>query len=263
MNKKKRAVFLRPLLFALTAAALLLASTAGSTRAALTYYSENYGVEVQVSNIGVSLLEQGENGEHTAAEAGGTAGVLLADLPEEPVIGREYPEALYVRNTGDIDSYVRVILWKSWRGPDGQKDTGLSPDLIGLELNLSQEGWVMDPAASTAERTVLYYKRPLPGAAGGEGAGGTTEPLCRTICIDPSLREQVTETAVKTGENGSRVIRTDYAYDGCSFEVKAEVDAVQTRNAGDAVKSAWGVDVTIAEDGTLSLPGETAAAPGP
>ena len=42
------------------AVALLLGSTIGSTRAALTYYSENYVAEITVSQIGVSLLENGQ-----------------------------------------------------------------------------------------------------------------------------------------------------------------------------------------------------------
>lgn len=42
----------------LSASVVLLAgSTVGSARAALTYYSENYKVQVEVSNIGVSLVE--------------------------------------------------------------------------------------------------------------------------------------------------------------------------------------------------------------
>ena len=36
----------------------------------------------------------------------------------------------------------------------------------------------------------------------------------------------------------------EYEYDGYSFQVSAEVDAVQTHNAADAVKSAWGVDIS-------------------
>ena len=47
------------LLFAL-AVLLLLGSTVGSTRAALTYYSENYVAKITVDQIGVSLLENGE-----------------------------------------------------------------------------------------------------------------------------------------------------------------------------------------------------------
>ena len=42
-------------------------------------------------------------------------------------------------------------------------------------------------------------------------------------------------------------------YDGYSFQVEAEVDAVQTHNAQDAIKSAWGVDVDVAANGDISL----------
>lgn len=34
-------------------------------------------------------------------------------------------------------------------------------------------------------------------------------------------------------------------YDGYSFNLDAEVDAVQTHNAKAAIKSAWGVDVSV------------------
>ena len=40
-------------------ALLLIGSTVGSTRAALTYYSETYGARIQVSRIGVTLKENG------------------------------------------------------------------------------------------------------------------------------------------------------------------------------------------------------------
>ena len=60
-NKKKasRGRGITYLLLAL-AAVLLLGSAVGSTRAALTYYSENYTAEIQVHQIGVSLLENGD-----------------------------------------------------------------------------------------------------------------------------------------------------------------------------------------------------------
>ena len=35
--------------------------------------------------------------------------------------------------------------------------------------------------------------------------------------------------------------------------VEAEVDAVQTHNAQDAIKSAWGVDVSVDSNGNLTL----------
>ena len=46
-------------------------------------------------------------------------------------------------------------------------------------------------------------------------------------------------------------IRYTYKYDGYSFHVDAEVDAVQTHNAQEAIKSAWGVDVSVNDDETV------------
>ena len=42
-------------------------------------------------------------------------------------------------------------------------------------------------------------------------------------------------------------------YDGVSFRVEVEVDAVQEHNAEDAVWSAWGKRISVGEDGILSL----------
>ena len=54
-------------------------------------------------------------------------------------------------------------------------------------------------------------------------------------------------------DNGLTTITTTYEYDGAQFVLEATVDAVQTHNAKDAIKSAWGVDVNISDDGALSL----------
>ena len=58
---KKRSTFkIKPVFLLFAAAILLLASTVGSTQAALTYYSDNYIAQVNVSNIDVTLLENGK-----------------------------------------------------------------------------------------------------------------------------------------------------------------------------------------------------------
>lgn len=250
MMKKKKFPFRVTTAVLLSASAvLLIGSTVGSTRAALTYYSENYGAEVTVSNIGVSLLENGETVSRRDYDSNGewneTSGALLADLQEETIVpGREYDEALAVSNSGSIDSYVRVILNKSWTDSEGSTDPNLSPELIDLNL-LTDNGWIIDEDASTAERTILYYTNILP-------AGETTPALSDTVRIDPSVADKVTEE-VTTDENGYKTITFTYAYDGYTFELEAEVNAVQTHNAQDAIKSAWGVDVDVADDGTISL----------
>ncbi len=249
MKKKKFPFRVTTAVLLSVSAVLLIGSTVGSTRAALTYYSENYGAEVTVSNIGVSLLENGETVSRRDYDSNGewneTSGALLADLQEETIVpGKEYDEALAVSNSGSIDSYVRVILNKSWTDSEGSTDPNLSPELIDLNL-LTDNGWIIDEDASTAERTILYYTNILP-------AGETTPALSDTVRIDPAVADKVTEE-VATDENGYKTITFTYAYDGYTFELEAEVNAVQTHNAQDAIKSAWGVDVDVADDGTISL----------
>lgn len=249
MKKKKFPFRVTTAVLLSASAVLLIGSTVGSTRAALTYYSENYGAEVTVSNIGVSLLENGETVSRRDYDSNGewneTSGALLADLQEEAIVpGKEYDEALAVSNSGSIDSYVRVILNKSWTDSEGSTDQNLSPELIDLNL-LTDNGWIIDEDASTAERTILYYTNILP-------AGDTTPALSDTVRIDPAVADKVTEE-VTTDENGYKTITFTYAYDGYTFELEAEVNAVQTHNAQDAIKSAWGVDVDVADDGTISL----------
>lgn len=250
--KKRKTLKLGTVALLAAAAVLLATSTVGSTRAALTYYSDNYAAEVTVSSIGVSLLENGEKVAyrdymHKDDQWSEASGTLLAGLlgeGEELVLGQKYEEEISVANSGSIDSYVRVILTKSWQDADGVKDTTLSPDLIDLGI-VEGNGWIVDEDASTTERTVLYYTDIL-------SVGETTPAVTDTVRIDPSIGTKVIQT-VETVENGLKTITYVYEYDGYIFNIEAEVDAVQTHNAEDAIKSAWGVDVAVAEDGTLSL----------
>ena len=49
-------------------------------------------------------------------------------------------------------------------------------------------------------------------------------------------------------------IKYQKTYNGYTFTLDAEVDEVQTHNAKDAIKSAWGIDVNVNDDETeLSL----------
>lgn len=106
-------------------------------------------------------------------------------------------------------------------------------------------GWVEDTSARTAERRVLYYTNILP-------TGAAAPALSDTLTINDGLAAKVTETRT-TNAAGQTVITTTYDYDGVQFNLEAEVDAVQTHNAADAILSAWGVRVNITNDGRLSL----------
>ena len=216
-NKKKVSHSTKVTAILMVAAVVLLMSSAlGSTRAALVYQSENY----PEGKLLTGLL--GEN--------------------EEFVIGKKYDEVLSVRNTGTIDEYVRVRLYKSWQYADGTKETALSPDLI--KVNLPGNGWIEDAGDSTEERTVLYYPNIL-------RSGEETPAFADSVRIDSAIMTKVKES--RTEENGVITITQEFSYNGVNFYLKAEVDAVQTHNAQDAIKSAWGVDVNVASDGTLSL----------
>lgn len=240
----------------LAVAGLLLAvSTVGSTSAALTYYSENYTAQMEIYDIGVTLVETSAQETRDISSrdyTGGndewkqTKGTLLQDMLKESdgklVLGKNYTEALSVKNSGNIDEYVRVRIYKSWTKEDGTKETTLSPDLI--LLNMTQNGWLVDEASTTEERMVLYWPKILK-------EGETTPALSDTLKIAPSVASKVTKNTVTEGQ--LTTVTTTFNYDGVQFNLEAEVDAVQTHNAQAAIKSAWGIDVSIAEDGTLSL----------
>ena len=253
-----RGGILTTILFVL-AAGLLLFSVVGSSRAALNYYSETYSAQVEMYEIGVSLRENDTTGNefHTAANrdhAGNNAwdgieeGALTYNLPSQTdgefKLDYRYKEELKVLNSGQIDEYVRVTIYRYWEDADGKKLTNLSPDLIDLEI-LTGNGWIMDGNSTTKERTVLYYQSIL-------GTGKETPLFADHLTIHRSdeaddmtagMEATVTVREVKT-ENGQTVYETVYDYGGIHFILKVEVDAVQTHNAAAAIKSAWGVNMT-------------------
>ena len=231
------------------AALLFVFSGAGAARATLTE-SETYTSQFEMKNVSIALLENGTEvaTDDTVEHQYGPDALLKGLLGDDTniKIGKMYPEVLTVKNTGDIDQYVRVTLYKYWTKDIEQKDTkqtNLTPDLIKLGLN--EEDWIIaDNEGASPEQVVLYYKKPL-------APGETTEPVLNTIGLDTDVAKiiQRDEEVVKDG----KVITTTYIYDSVSFGLEADVDGVQTHSAKDAIKSAWGVDVTIAEDGSLSL----------
>lgn len=224
------------------AAVMLLGSAVGSTRAALTYRSDNYMKEISVSQIGVTLLENGETVSSrdydkdewkVSTNRGGayTSGELFKNLlkkDETLALNKKYDEKLAVKNSGTIDEYVRVRIYKYWM-QNGKKITSLSPDLIDLNL-VNKDTWIPNPD-NTRECTELYHKGIL-------NSGSVTKEFADTVRISEKVAAEVEQQ-----QNGN-IIKTVYKYDGVEFHVDVEVDAVQTHNAQDAIRSAWGVDAS-------------------
>ena len=243
----KKRFKLQPMLLLAIAAVLLLASTVGSTQAALLYYSDNYVANVEVSNIGVSLVENDEvinyrdynkDGRWNRPETISTT-VLMKDLLGEDtkvIPGKTYEEKIQVANSGAIDSYVRVIIKKYWVDEDGKKVTEkLDPSYIVLKKSSSGK-WVKSND-TTDEREIFYYTDILKAPENNEI--DITDPVIDGIKINEAVSKEIIRYT-----NGSTVWY-EYKYDGYSFVVGAEVQAIQTHNAVDAIKSAWGVDATI------------------
>lgn len=255
--KKLKKVLFSPVITVLAfvlAAGLLAFSSVGGARAALTYYSENYSTQVQMFDIGVTLVENGEDVSWRNYDSGTRNGnwievpgrLLKNDFPEERqedapklVIGKPYKEELCVRNSGTINQYVRVSIFRYWVDSDGNKQQELDPSLIDLHLVNLDSAWILDDKATTTERTVLYYNRLL-------NTGNTTPLFADTLTIDNKV---ATFKSASTKDGKTVVV---YDYNGMEFCLEAKVDAVQENNAEAAILSAWGREVAI--DGTsLSL----------
>lgn len=258
--KKKRFITSKSgiAIMAAVAIALLAFSSVTGARAALTYFSETYTSRVQMYDIGVSLLENGEkvswrdyksnsDGEWEEATGELLQNMLPRDektgeLTEGVIPGKTYDEVISIQNTGTISQFARVTIYKYWLDPNGKKMQSLSPNLIHIEWDNIGTEWLEDTDVNgnenfSPERLVFYCSHVLEPEQ-------LSLPLTKSITIDGMLATKVTEDK-KTDENGYTTITTTYDYDGVQFVLEAKVDAVQEHNAQDAIKSAWGRDVTI------------------
>ncbi len=221
----------------LLALVLLLTGFVDSVRAALNLQESTiYESQLSTTSIGVTLQEDGK----TYASGFGVMKVGAKDVAEaagdkEFKIGKTYSLPLAVYNSGSIDEYVRITVYKYWVAPsgtatatgwfagEGTKDRSLDPGKIVLADNVA--GWVKDPGAETLERSVYYYQGKL-------SPGGDPVPFPQTVTIDSSIVKEV-----ELSSTGTYL----YSYDGAGFVLQIEVDAVQTHSGDAARKGSWGL----------------------
>ena len=236
-DKRKRIPLVTILLFTL-AFGLLLFSSIGGTRAALIYGTEQnaYEAEIKMMSANLVLIENGH----------AVSGKLLEGLPDaNPIPGKSYEEVLAVVNngnaeSGDIDEYIRVQVYKYWLKDDGvTKDLTLDPSLI--VLSGPSNGWIPDPDSETAERMVYYYSVPV-------APGEATTPFCESIMVDEEVLTTVTQTTTGPDADGRITTTTTFIYDGKLICLEVEADGVQTHHAEDAIMSAWGRSVSLQGD---------------
>lgn len=201
--------------------------------------SGQFTSDMRTPELSIALLENDN-------EVSGDDALLKNLLGDDAAlkIGKIYKEELAVANTEDTDQYIRMTVKKYWMEDEDGKRVDLSPDYIVLK---SGSGWIEDEKAkeaSSPERAVFYYTKPLKG-------GETSDPAITGIGLDKDVA-RIIERHESTSSDG-KTITTTYTYDGLQFGIKVDVDGIQTHSAEDAAKSIWGVDISVANDGTLSL----------
>ena len=234
-------------LFLLVAAGLF---TVTGARAQLVARTSDYNAAFALNHLQVHLLENGTDvcGGANSVDGEKASGKLLGYLNGEDGAtiqpGRVYREEIAARNGAGTPQYVRLIVYKYWTDEAGNKTQELDPSLIqltygGEEYNSS--AWQRNDAESTPERSVYYYSGQLP-------AGADSAVLFDQLRIDDQ---------VMTGDNiiEDQTDETHYTYhfkyDGYQCCIKAEVQAIQTDHADEAVESLWGVPNVTVDGGSL------------
>lgn len=243
MNSLKKRSTIAPIVALVVTILALLLAMAGTAQAALDKESGSYKAEMKLNSLGVSLYENGERVAQADPARGsdGQTGVLLKDFPKESdelAIGKFYPEELKVKNEGSTAEYVRVSIHQYWADENG-KVTSISPDLIDLDW-VNEGDWAVEQKASEDnEQTILYSKNPL--------EPGQELAFISQLRIKPGIYDEMEIASVEDENLGGLAIDgsnryVTVEYKGKKFGIAVEVDAVQTHNAADAIKSTWGID---------------------
>ena len=218
---------------ALFAAAIVLLGSGGAmgTRAVPAIQSATFGNEIVLDALNVQLLNDGKE----VGAKNVTEDRLFAKMAETIIPGEKYDSKVSVRNTGEANEYVRVVVRKYWTDNSG-KNTTVDPSLIEL-TPAAPEGYSWKAVEKTPEETIYYLNNQI--------AGGTTVDLFKSVRINEKVATNgriIYDDPQKEGT--TTTINYRYEYEGLKFNVEAEVQAVQTHNAAQAIKSVWGVDAS-------------------
>lgn len=238
--EKGKARISAPIIVLLATAVVLAFTMISTAQAALDKKTNVYEANLTLSSLDVSLTENGQD------RADGST--LLENLTdgERFAFGKKYDEDLAAVNEGSQPEYVRITINKYWLEPNGSiwtKDTSLDPAYI--EPGWVTDGWVLadgsEPtkANTSGEQVVLYSVNPIdPGAS---------LSFMKTLRISPDVLGEAEPEYIETAtDNGVYYVTTKYKYEDREFGIDVEVASVQTHNAADAIKSAWGIDAAKA-----------------
>lgn len=124
---------------------------------------------------------------------------------ENIVPGMEVTKEAFVKNTGTVDFYTRVMITKRYVNEQGEELPDLDTDLVELDLG---EDWEL------GEDGFYYYKYKKPVAPGEK-----TEPLFTTVTFSTKMGNE---------------------YQNVKVIIDLDAQAVQSRNNGDSALEATG-----------------------
>lgn len=235
---------------------LILFGGINGIAAAPSIQSRWFGGQLELDDIDVMLLERsssdkeaqqvhGHMDDEVDRSDGFRPGLLNKLVPEgeEFEFDKAYTEELSVKNALNkrnniggadgqggsklIKEYVRVTVYRYWetKQEDGsyKKNPNLDPSKIQIAW-ANDSKWKLDPAAHTQERDVLYYDK---------------------ILYPNEVSSKLTDTVTISSD-----VKRDPSYKGARPVIWAEVDAIQTHNAKEAMMSAWGVNNLISVNST-------------
>ena len=288
--KKKRSEMSRRSLALLAAAALFLgAGTFAAAKTVFDIQSDYYRAHFYLNHLQVHLIENGkdvcaraghendlDSGSKVTGELATTLGYEHKDGKNEVLgsiePGKLYKEEIAAQNGSDIDEFVRLTIRKYWMEPqkdaDGNvvndengdpvlvKSSKLKPSRIHLyykgKEGYNSNAWALNKKEQTTESSTYYYKLDLDPDA-------TTPLLFDKVSIDKDIIDLGEVKTTESQEGGKTIYKYEYQYDDCVFFIEADVQAIQTHNINDAIKSQWGVsNVTAvydddAESGSLTV----------
>jgi len=235
---------------ALLAAAVVMLGSSGvmGAKAAPNITAvDPYDATLQLNSLAVDITEKVAGGDETVV----SDGELTLTEDEVFSIGKKYDDVISVKNSGDADEYVRVLVRKYWTDAEGKR-LDLAPEYIDLK---PASGWKEEKGTNgiNEEYWIYYLSEPL--------AVRDSKELFTGFRIDERVKTEgkkiiltgkeypegkefpSDEAAVEMASDGDTITYT-YTYDGCIFNVEAEAQSVQTHNSADAIKSLWGVDAS-------------------
>lgn len=270
-SSAKRKISPRSMIWLVAALLCFILAGGGSAYAALTYFSPTYAAQLETYHIGVGITERYAQGDAPVLVKdtnGKEYKTLLTGLLEnnggdaQVIPGKKYNYFMATQNTGsadednqglgvnaanEIDQYQRVVVNVYWLDPEGNKTADLDPSLVNLHFIAEQNGWFVveeQTGKDNAEQTALVYSRIV--KPGQDTPAFTDYIQLSKDVMGAEFLKQETST-----EGNVTKTTTVFELNGYQLAIDAEVDAVQTHNAADAIKSAWGYDATLS-DGVIT-----------